>query len=444
MSGFHRSQPQLTTEIQRWRDDWISRDGEERLLRVRWLLNPEEAALENVCVREQGGKLLDIRQCSTSELTNVLPVLLIPPLVNAHTHLEFSALASPLEPALPFQSWIQSLMKWRGNNAATQADSIRSGFTESIDSGIGLIGEISTSDDVSLLSNQQSHNQRTSCVAFRELIGLGPARVQQQLELAESFLTAPRMAGVHQALSPHAPYTVHPELLEQAVALAVKHNAPLAMHLAETTDELELLASGTGRFQTFLSTMGLFDPRLFPVGRCILDLLKVLSSASNVLAVHGNYFTDEDIAFLSRHQNITTVYCPRTHHFFGHTAHPFRKLLGAGCRVVLGTDSRASNPDMSIWRELQHVAGLAPELSPGFLLAMITTHAAEAMQCETTRFRIRQDQDFSPLFLLTENASDDLPKLIRDPSTVPWHPYLGQTSNILPPHQDFSGRSHEE
>jgi hypothetical protein len=111
---------------------------------------------------------------------------------------------------------------------------------------------------------------------------------------------------------------------------------------------------------------------------------------------------------------------------------------------VLGTDSRASNPDMSIWRELQHVAGLAPELSPGFLLAMITTHAAEAMQCETTRFRIRQDQDFSPLFLLTENASDDLPKLIRDPSTVPWHPYLGQTSNILPPHQDCSGRSHEE
>jgi cytosine/adenosine deaminase-related metal-dependent hydrolase len=411
---------------------------------VRWLLNPEEAVLENVCVREQGGTVLDIRPCSTSELTNVLPVVLIPPLVNAHTHLEFSALAEPLEPALPFQGWIQSLMKWRGSNSATQADSIRSGFAESVDSGVGLIGEISTNDDVALLSNQLSPNQRTSCVAFRELIGLGPARVQQQLELAESFLTAPPIAGIHQALSPHAPYTVHPDLLEQAVALAVKHDAPLAMHLAETTDELELLASGTGRFQTFLSAMGLFDPRLFPGGRSILDLLKVLSSASNVLAVHGNYFTDEDIAFLSRHQNITTVYCPRTHHFFGHTVHPFRKLLGAGCKVVLGTDSRASNPDLSIWRELQHVARLAPELSPGQLLAMITTHAADAMQCETIPFRIRQDQNFHPLFLLTENASDDLPKLIRDPSTVPWHPSLSQTSNILPPHQDFSGRSHEE
>jgi aminodeoxyfutalosine deaminase len=444
MSSFHRSPPQVATEIQRWRDDWISRDGDERLLCVRWLLNPEEAALENVCVREQRGKLLDIRPCSTSELTNVLPVVLIPPLVNAHTHLEFSALAEPLEPALPFQSWIQSLMKWRGSSTATQANSIRSGFTESVESGIGLIGEISTNDDVSLLSNQQLPNRQTSCVAFRELIGLGPARIQQQLELAENFLTAPAVAGVHRALSPHAPYTVHPDLLEQAVALAVKHDAPLAMHLAETIDELELLASGTGRFQTFLSSMGLFDPKQFPGGRSILDLLKVLSSAPKVLAVHGNYLTDEEIAFLSRHQNITTVYCPRTHHFFGHTAHPFRKLLSAGCKVVLGTDSRASNPDLSIWRELQYVARLAPELSPGQLLAMITTHAADAMQCETTPFRIRQHQKFTPLFLLTEHEDEDLPELIRNPSTVPWQPFLGQTSNNLPPHQEFSGRSHEE
>ncbi len=444
MPSLHRSQRQLATEIQRWRDDWISRDGEERSLCVRWLLNPEEAVLENVCVHEQAGTVLDIRPCSTSELTNVLPVVLIPPLVNAHTHLEFSALAEPLEPALPFQSWIQSLMKWRGSNAATQAESIRCGFTESVASGVGLIGEISTNDDVSLLSNQQCHHQRTSCVAFRELIGLGPARVQQQLELAEDFLTAPPVAGVRRALSPHAPYTVHPDLLEQAVALAVRYDAPLAMHLAETTDELELLTFGTGRFQTFLSSMSLFDPKLFPGGRCVLDLLKVLSSAPKVLAVHGNYFTDEDIAFLASHQNITTVYCPRTHRYFGHTTHPFRKLLSAGCRVVLGTDSRASNPDLSIWRELQHVARLTQELSPGQLLAMITTHAAEAMQCETTGFQIRQHQQFSPVFLMTENASDDLSGLIRNPSTVPWHPSLGQTSNILPPHQEFSGRSHEE
>jgi cytosine/adenosine deaminase-related metal-dependent hydrolase len=438
MSSMPPSQPQLPTEIQRWRDDWFSRDGEERLLRVRWLWNPDVTPLENVCIREQGGTVLDIRPCSNSELTGVLAVALIPPLVNAHTHLEFSALAEPLEPALPFQSWIQSLMKWRGSNA-TQAESIRSGFAESVASGVGLIGEIATHDDISLLTNPKIY-----CVAFRELIGLGPARVQQQHELAETFLSTPYTIGVRKALSPHAPYTVHLDLLEQSVALGVKYQVPLAMHLAETTDELELLASGTGRFQTFLSSMGLFDPKQFSGGRCILDLLKLLSLAPKVLAVHGNYFTNEDIAFLASHQNITTVYCPRTHHFFGHTVHPFRKLLSAGCRVVLGTDSRASNPDLSIWRELQHVARLAPELSPGLLLAMITTHAAEAMQCETTRFRICQHQQFSPVFLLTENASEDLSELIRDPSTVPWHPFLGQTSNTLPPHQEFSGRSHEE
>ncbi len=182
----------------------------------------------------------------------------------------------------------------------------------------------------------------------------------------------------------------------------------------------------------------------FPGGRCILDLLKVLSAAPKVLAVHGNYFTNDDLSFLSRHPNITTVYCPRTHHFFGHTSHPFRKLLSAGCRVVLGTDSRASNPDLSIWRELQHVARLAPELSPGQLLAMITTHAAEAMQYDTPQFQIRQHQPFSPVFLLTMNAGEDLSELIRNPSTVPWRPSLDQTSLIKPPHPDFAGRPNEE
>lgn len=439
MSRLRRPQVELPMQIQHWKNEWTLRQGEERRVCVRWLLNPEEAVRENICLTEQAGRLLDIRPCKDLEQSEILPVVAVPPLVNAHTHLEFSALTEPLEPALPFQSWIQSLMKWRGSNGLTQAQAIRSGLSESADSGVGLIGEVSTNDDVSPLSDQQ-----TSCVVFRELIGLGTARVQQQLELAENFLTAPNVAGVRRALSPHAPYTVHPDLLEHAVALAVKYQAPLAMHLAETTDELELLTSGTGRFQTFLTSMGLFDPKLFPGGRSILDLLQVLSNAPGVLAVHGNYFTDDDLAFLSHHRNITTVYCPRTHHFFGHTAHPFQQLLRAGCRVILGTDSRASNPDLSIWRELQYVARLALELSPGQLLAMITTHAADAMQGIATDFCIREHQTFSPVFLVPEDRGESLSELIRNPRTIPWRPFLDQTSPVAFPHQDLAGRQNEE
>ena len=75
---------------------------------------------------------------------------------------------------------------------------------------------------------------------------------------------------------------------------------------------------------------------------------------------------------------------------------------------------------------------------------MITTHAAEAMQYDTPQFQIRQHQPFSPVFLLTMNAGEDLSELIRNPSTVPWRPSLDQTSLIKPPHPDFAGRPNEE
>ena len=100
-----------------------------------------------------------------------------------------------------------------------------------------------------------------------------------------------------------------------------------------------------------------------PGGRSIREFLEQLARVPRALAIHGNYFSEDDIRFLSGHPNVATVYCPRTHACFGHTKHPIQRLLAAGARVVLGTDGRASNPDLSIWKELQFVATHFPHIS---------------------------------------------------------------------------------
>ena len=398
--------------LQRWRYDWDARAGTERRLRVRWVLNADAEPLQNVELTEFNGTIVDVRVLNSADHGNMLPVALIPPLVNAHTHLEFSSLSQPLQPTQPFPAWIQSVMLWRRASTVSVSQAILQGMEESSRCGVGLIGEISTDNDARIQPKRHE-----GVIGFRELIGLRTERIQQQLQVAEDHLSRPSIAGVVRALSPHAPYTVHPDLLAAVVSLAMQHQVPVAMHLAETMDELELLHSGGGRFREFLQGLGMFDSATFPGGRSILSQLQQLAQAPRALAIHGNYFSADDIGFLRQNPQITTVFCPRTHQFFGHTSYPLRELLAAGCRVILGTDSRASNPDLDVWREVQHVARAFPELSPSLLMAMVTTHSAEAMSVDLGRFQIRQGSEFFPGFLTFDPSLSCMSEIIRHDQT---------------------------
>ena len=141
-------------------------------------------------------------------------------------------------------------------------------------------------------------------------------------------------------MSPHAPYSVSMELFERLTDMAARERVPLCVHLAETRAELQLLDAGTGEFVEMLSAFGLWHDDLIPRGTRPLDFLNRLADVELAVVAHGNYFNDEEIRWLARHSNVSTVYCPRTHHFFGHAPHPWLKLIEAGASVSLGTDGR--------------------------------------------------------------------------------------------------------
>jgi cytosine/adenosine deaminase-related metal-dependent hydrolase len=397
-------------QIQRWQEEWSSRVGEERSVRVRWLLNPDDGPRPDVQLTEQQGTIVDLRPAPNNNRNNVLPLVLIPPLVNAHTHLEFSNIRTPLLPSSPFPDWIRAVMLWRQTNDTD--DGITVGAQESYRAGVRILGDIATSN--------RSVSERDfpgTLISFREAIGLSDARISQQLDQIKLHLSQPAEKNRIRGISPHAPYTVHPDLLHSLIDLAVVHQAPVAMHLAETLEEIELLTTGRGPFAEFLNGLGLFNPAVFPGGRTVLDHLRELSRAPRALAVHGNYFTDVDISFLAEHPRIATVYCPRTHHYFGHSQHPFRKLMSAGCRVIVGTDSRASNPDLSIFRELQHIARVVPEIPMPTLIAMATTHAADSLGLDIEAFVIRSGGPFEAVALKFDPSLDSLTTIIQHDRT---------------------------
>src|SRR5262249_37661072 len=132
-------------------------------------------------------------------------------------------------------------------------------------------------------------------------------------------------------------------------------------------------ARHAGHFVGFLESVGVWDPA--GLVRDWEEVLATNADTPRALYAHGNYLP----AGQALPANATVVYCPRTHDFFRHGPHPFRELLARGVSVALGTDSLASNPDLSVLREVRFLHERFPDIPGETLLRMATIAGAEAL-----------------------------------------------------------------
>ena len=344
-------------------------------LRARWVFPVSGPPLENGVVEITDRRIRAIHDRSAPNAVDLGNAAVIPGLVNAHTHLELSNVATPLEPVEPFTTWLKAVIAHRRNRSIT--DAVARGREDSVRWGTTAIGDIAAAD----WSPVEGGSAGPRVVAFLECLGLAPERAAAQLDRARAHLA--ENTAAHRGLSPHAPYSVHPDLFRNLVDLAVQSRAPVAMHLAETRAELELLASGTGVLRPFLEELGAWRPAAIPPGTRPLAYLRELARLDKALVIHGNYLDDSEIDFIAGQANISVVYCPRTHAFFRHDPHPWRRLLARDVNVALGTDSRASSPDLSLWNELLFLRRHAPEFDPVRLLRLGTWNGACALGLES-------------------------------------------------------------
>lgn len=344
-------------------------------LRGRWLFPVDRPPVAGGVLSIAGERIAAVGEnLSGQPPLDLGDVAILPGLVNAHTHLEFSDLAAPLgRPGMSLPEWIRAVLAARETQGDPPA-AIRRGLAESLAAGTTALGEIVTT------AWPQPARPMPHVTLFRELIGLSPERIAALMSAARHHLALwPAGGEISGGLSPHAPYTVHPDLLRQAVAIAREHDCPLAMHLAESREELELLSSGAGPFAELLRERGVWQPGLFG-GRRIVESLEILSGAPRSLVIHGNYLAAEDIALLAAAaERMTVVYCPRTHAYFGHEPYPLARLLAAGVPVALGTDSSASNPDLSLLAEIRAAAKCHPSVALEKILEAGTLIGARAL-----------------------------------------------------------------
>ncbi|MCH7725696.1 MAG: amidohydrolase family protein [Planctomycetes bacterium] len=365
--------------------------GDEFALKARLVVPVESPLIEDGVISIEAGRIVAVGEnMSGQPPINLGNVAILPGLINAHTHLEFSNLDQPLgRPGMRFPDWIRAVMTDRRQVDGKQADSVRwhaatrKGIRESLDAGVTTVADIIRPEFIggsTLAPSTDFRETPIGYLAFREVIGLAHHRTDSLVDSARRWVEQSRDVSEWQpAISPHAPYTVHPELLGELSQLSAAAGFPLAMHLAESPEELELLASHSGEFLALLKDLDAWDPTAIPKGTRPLDYLRALSRASRALVIHGNYLSQEEIDFAAAHSNkLAVIYCPRTHAYFEHDDYPLSSMLAAGVNVALGTDSRASNPDLDLLEEMRHVA-CHHAVSGETVLRMGTINAATAL-----------------------------------------------------------------
>jgi cytosine/adenosine deaminase-related metal-dependent hydrolase len=306
--------------------------------------------------------------------------IILPGLVNAHTHLELSDCARGERPVEGFALWLKTLIRRTQLPpdamgglvpAATQR-----GVEQCLGFGVTTVGDISRQCH---LSRPVLRNGPLRAVSFGEVQALGTRRVLLEQRLAAALDESCAGERLRIGLTPHAPYTVEPEGYRRCLQIARDRGLPLATHLAETPDEEEFLQSHSGPLGQLWDYLGTFDRHVpkFTGGPIRLAASLGLLDHPTLLA-HVNYCDDEELSILAQGR-ASVVWCPRTHAFFGHAPHRWRDMLARGINVAVGTDSCASSPDLNLVDDLRLLHRLAPEAAPQAIWEMATIRAARAL-----------------------------------------------------------------
>jgi 5-methylthioadenosine/S-adenosylhomocysteine deaminase len=295
-----------------------------------------------------------------------------PGLVNAHTHLTLTAL-SHVVPPLPFAQWLPRLVAaMKPWEIADHEASGVIGAEECLLSGVTVVGDIA----YGAAEVASASRAGLGGVYYWELLGMPAEAVAGALAAlrypADAAAFGPRVVC---GLSPHSPYTAGPGLLREVHETSERLGVPLAIHVAESQAEVDLLRHGSGPLQEVSARTAL---GFTPPGTTTVEYLAGLGVLSNATAVHLCYATASDIVTLAASAR-GGVTCPRSNRYLSNPAPRIVPMLAAGLALGVGTDSSASNDDLDLMAEVRALRTAEPELSAETLIQIATQGGARAI-----------------------------------------------------------------
>jgi cytosine/adenosine deaminase-related metal-dependent hydrolase len=264
---------------------------------------------------------------------------------------------------------------------------------------------------------------------FAELIDVrDPGRANQIVDRGAEQLSPQE----HWGLAPHAPFTASAELYRCCEDVARRENILVTTHLAESGEEMQMFREGRGPLYDFLKEIGR-DMRDCGKSTPVAHFFGRGGSPNRpLMLVHMNALSESDFKLLTGGaKNSSIVHCPRSREYFGHSPFQFEKLCELGLNICLGTDSLASNDDLSLLAEMRTFQKEFPGVPPEEILNLVTVNSARALKQEKNLGKIRRDFLADLIAIPIARSTSVFEDVIAFAQTVEWSMHRGR----IPPSQ---------
>ncbi len=356
------------------------------ILKARNVVTMDGPPLENGAVAIDGNRISavgfapDLAWGDAGPVVDLGDVTLMPGLINAHCHLDYSMMRHAIDPPKSFTAWVKRINALkRSLDSGDYLSAIASGFAELKRWGTTTVCNIESFPE--LMPQLPPSPLRTWW--FYEMIDIRHRVTTDDVVAgALSFFQHRGRSLDNFGLSPHAPYTASVALYQLANECASTFTMPLTTHVAESREEFAMFSEKTGPLYDFMAELKR------PMGDCGMDTPfghLWLSGAINPnwIVAHMNELTEQDfslLASLPRGAGPHVVHCPGSHRYFGHAPFQIRRLLDLGMNICVGTDSLASGDSLSSLAELRTLRANEPWLTAEQLLRLVTVNAARALK----------------------------------------------------------------
>lgn len=320
-----------------------------------WIYPVSSAPLENgVIAVSNDGTITAILTAAQAKQQHIQDIqhydgIIVPGFINTHCHLELSHLAGKIPMYTGLPGFVQKIMQQREAAADEITQAMVKADAEMYANGIVAIGDISNQ----LISKPVKLNSKIYYHTFIEVMGFNPANAAEIIERAENTKLA--FAPLKTTIVPHAPYSVSSVLFEGINRVSGKAGECLTIHNQETAEENIFFETKTGHFLKLYDFLGL-DISFFNAGSktSLQTYLPYLSREPKVLMVHNTFTSMEDIIFAGNtHPNLYWCLCPNANMYIEERLPDVQSLRNAALKITLGTDSLASNHQLSILAEMQ-------------------------------------------------------------------------------------------
>lgn len=298
---------------------------------------------------------------------------LCPGFINTHCHIELSHLKNKVSEGTQLHGFVQELQQIRHAGEDEIKEAITKADIEMQSNGIVAVGDISNGDS----SFNTKSKSNLFYHSFIELFGFDKNKANEIFTRGTKLKQQAIDGNLSASLVPHSPYSVSNELMQQIGNY--NKNAPISIHNQETEGENQMFNDRKGPMIDMLSNFGLDLSEFNPSGKSsIFNYLPQLNQKTNTLLVHNTFTTKEDIRWAeSIHQNLFWCFCPNANEYIEKRLPNIPQFIEAGVKCTLGTDSLASNWQLSIWAEIETIKKKYPQIKTELLIEMACLNGAQ-------------------------------------------------------------------